>query len=239
MCDDTGRPRVEDVTGRPGLPAGGFSAWLRRTRRAQVEGGGVRVPCGECIACCTSSYFIHVGPGESGALRHVPKELLFPAPGLPRGNFVLGYDDQGRCPMLVEGRCSIYEQRPRTCRDYDCRVFPAAGIGAGDGDKELIDQRARRWRFSYPAGRDRREHLAVQAAARFLRERAGCFPAGVVPGNPAQLAVLAIKVFDVFIDDPDAPDHAGRERNDVEIAAAVVERLKRFEVGGPGRPAGP
>ena len=96
MCDDTGRPRVEDVTGRTGLPAGGFSAWLRRTRRAQVEGGGVRVPCGECIACCTSSYFIHVGPGESGALRHVPKELLFPAPGLPRGNFVLGYDDQGR-----------------------------------------------------------------------------------------------------------------------------------------------
>jgi uncharacterized protein len=239
MCDDTGRPDVEDDTGRPELPAGGFSDWLHRTRRAQLEGGGACVPCGECIACCTSSYFIHVGPGESRTLRHIPQELLFPAPGRPRGNVVLGYDEQGRCPMLVDGRCSIYEHRPRTCSDYDCRVFAAAGIQAGDGDKQLIDQRARRWRFSYPTERDRGEHLAVQAAAKFLRERAGSFPAGVVPGNPAQLAVLAIKVFDVFIEDPDAPDHAGRERSDVEIAAAVMERLRRFEAGGAGRPAGP
>jgi hypothetical protein len=148
MSDDTKLPEVGDVTKRQDLPAGGFSSWLRRTRSAQTGKGTANVPCGECIACCTSSYFIHIGPGESRTLSRIPKELLFPAPGLPKGHVLLGYDENGCCPMLVDGKCSIYEHRPQTCRGYDCRVFPAAGIEAGDSDKELINLRIRRWKFS-------------------------------------------------------------------------------------------
>ena len=85
---------------RQDLPAGGFSTWLRRTRDAQVDDTGADVPCGECIACCRSSYFIHVAPEEIQTLARIPGELLFPAAGLPKGNVVMGYDENGCCPML-------------------------------------------------------------------------------------------------------------------------------------------
>jgi Fe-S-cluster containining protein len=200
--------------------------------------GGADVPCGDCIACCTSSYFIHIGSGESRALGRIPKELLFPAPGLPKGNVLMGYDEQGRCPMLVDGKCSIYEDRPQTCRDYDCRVFTAAGIKAGESDKELIDRRVSQWRFSYPGAGDRREHAAVKAAAKFLREHADSLPDELVPHTPSQLAILAIKVYDAFegqapADREGQASGSGRVPADREIVAAVVEKVKQFEVSGP------
>ena len=139
----------------------------------------------------------------------------------------MGHDEQGRCPMLRDDRCSIYEHRPRTCRTYDCRVFAAAGI---DGDRDEITARTRRWRFDYPTDTDRAEHAAVQAAARFLRERAECFPGGAVPDIPAQVAIVAVKVYEVFLegDDPAAPGSKARcGASDAEIAQAVVEANAR------------
>ena len=234
MRDEPQRLEVEEVTERHDLPAGEFSAWLHQTRSAQIERGSANVPCGGCIACCTSSYFIHIAPEEAQTLARIPKELLFPAPGLPKGNVLLGYDEKGRCPMLVGGQCSIYEHRPQTCRSYDCRVFPAAGIEAGSSDKELINQRIRRWKFSHPAASDHQEHSAVQAAARFLREHADCFPGGMVPSNPTQLAVLAITVYDVFVNYPDALDSPGQAApTELEVAKAVVERKRQFEARRP------
>lgn len=205
-------------------------------RRAQLEKGSADVRCGDCVACCTSSYFIHIGPRESQTLSRIPKQLLFPAPGLPEGTVLLGYDEEGRCPMLVDGACSIYEHRPQTCRTYDCRVFRAAGIAAGGTDKRLIERRARRWRFSHPAESDRREHASVRAAATFLWAHADRFPDGVVPGNPAQLAVLAIKVCGLFVEDSDAPAEPGPAPSVDDVVVAVVEELRRFEAGGPVDP---
>ena len=213
------------MTGARDIPAGGFSAWLQRMRTALVERSGIEVPCGECTACCSSSHFIHIGRDEVQALARLPGELLFAAPGLPEGTMVLGYNEDGRCPMLVDGKCSIYEQRPLTCRTYDCRVFAAAGIAA---DHELIARRARRWKFSHPTAADRVEHAAVRAAARFVRERAACFPGGAAPDDPAQVAVLAVEVFDVFLGHGDAPGAGGRAASDAEVAKAVVEASERF-----------
>ena len=141
------------------LAAGAFSAWLSETRCAHAEGSGVDVPCGDCVACCTSSYFIHVSPDETAALAAIPAELLFPAPGRPDGTLLLGYDSEGRCPMLRDGRCSIYEQRPRTCRIYDCRVFAAAGL---DADRPAITARARRWEFDEASDDDRTRRAAAE-----------------------------------------------------------------------------
>ncbi len=143
------------------------------------------VPCGDCTACCTASQFVHVGPDEHDALTHIPPALLFPAPGLPRGHVLLGYDERGHCPMLVDGACSIYEHRPRVCRTYDCRVFPATGLVPDD--KPLITQRARRWRFSHPSGEDRRRHDAVRAEATLLLR---AHP----DATPTALAVAAVEL---------------------------------------------
>jgi Fe-S-cluster containining protein len=100
---------------------------------------------------------------------------------------LLGYDQRGHCPLLVDGACSIYEHRPRTCRTYDCRVFPASGVDQDEPGKEAIGERARRWRFDFPTERDRVEHEAVKAAARHVKEREG---AGA--STPTRIAVLAV-----------------------------------------------
>ena len=125
------------------LAAGDFSSWVLEMQAALRGERGSDVPCGGCTACCTSSQFVPIGPDETETLAHIPAELLFPAPRLPRGHVLLGYDERGHCPMLIDGGCSIYEHRPRTCRTYDCRVFPAAGVEVDDREKGLLAQRAR------------------------------------------------------------------------------------------------
>src|SRR3954462_9632098 len=147
---------VEITESDDGLDAGPFTAWLGEMTEALTGGRTSTVPCGSCTACCTSSQFIHIGPAETEALAHIPAGLLFPAPGRPKGHVLLGYDERGHCPMLVDGRCSIYAHRPRTCRASDCRIFAAAGldVDAEDEHKEAIARRARRWRFGFPTDDD-------------------------------------------------------------------------------------
>jgi Fe-S-cluster containining protein len=171
------------------LPAGSFPAWLSEMTRALRGEVSADVPCGTCSACCTSSQFVHITPDETDTLAHVPAALRFPAPGLPAGHVVLGYDDRGHCPMLVDGRCSIYDHRPRACRTYDCRVFAAADV---EPDAEAIAARVRQWRFSYPTPDDRARHEAVRAAA--ARLRAGDEPRApdVAPRNATELALRAL-----------------------------------------------
>src|SRR5262245_49610577 len=190
--------KVKEVPQEQAIPTDGFSFWLRRTRQAQRTEEGASVPCGECKACCTSFYFIHIRPDETETLAKIPQELLFAAPGLPKGNVVLGYDKNGHCPMFINNQCSIYEYRPQTCRKYDCRIFPATGLPAGS-DKPLISQQAGRWKFDFPTTQDHEHFLAVQAAAKFLREHTKDFPPGFIPNNPTQQAVVAIKVYEVFL----------------------------------------
>ncbi|MGI8809789.1 MAG: YkgJ family cysteine cluster protein [Acidimicrobiales bacterium] len=164
------------------------------------------VPCGSCTACCTSSQFVHISPDELDTLAHVPAELLFPAPRMPRGHVLLGYDHNGRCPMLIDGGCSIYEHRPRTCRTYDCRIFPAAEMEP-DGGQAAIAQQARRWRFDFPSEADRVRNEAVRAAARFVAERGEELPEEAVPTNATQRAVLAVRIHRAFLGRDDDTGH--------------------------------
>jgi Fe-S-cluster containining protein len=175
------------------LAAGDFSSWLAGMQAALAGTLDSDVPCGSCTACCTSSQFVHIGPDEKDALAHIPPALLFPAPGMPRGHVVLGYDERGHCPMLVDGRCSIYAHRPRTCRTYDCRIFPATGVQV---DKPLVSGQSARWRFESDGAAS-----AVRAAADFLEKHA---PA---PMSPTRRAVRAVEIHHLFLDgaepDPD------------------------------------
>lgn len=106
--------------------------WLTQLGRALTGDADMDVPCGGCVACCTSSQFVLVEPGDIAARAAIPAELLVQAPGLPGGHLLMGHDERGRCPMLIDGACSIYDERPRTCRTYDCRVFTASGVRPDD-----------------------------------------------------------------------------------------------------------
>jgi Fe-S-cluster containining protein len=177
------------------LPAGAFSAWLGGMRRALDGDAPSDVPCAGCTGCCRSSQFVHIGPDETDTLAHIPSELLFPAPRMPAGNVLLGYDENGHCPMLVDDRCSIYQHRPRTCRTYDCRVFPAAGLTLEGDEKQPIARRAGRWRFEFTDDDDRVRHGAVRAASAYLQTHADLLPGA----NATQKAVLAVRLHDAFL----------------------------------------
>jgi hypothetical protein len=181
------------------LEAGEFSAWLTDVQAAIGGQGESTVPCAGCTACCTSSQFVHIGPDERDTLTHIPAELLFPAPGLPPGHVVLGYDQRGHCPMLIDSRCSVYEHRPRACLTYDCRVFPATGVKLRGSRTSLIARRVRRWRFSFPHRSDAAEYEAVRSAGTFLVEHRDRLPDPARPLTETQLAVLAIEVHDLFL----------------------------------------
>ncbi len=222
------RTMTEDTTAH--LPAGDFSSWLRSFRNALLRESGMDVPCGDCIGCCSSHQFIHVRPDESRTLARIPKNLLAAAPGLPKGTMLMGYDRKGFCPMMKKGTCSIYEHRPLTCRIYDCRAFAAAGLVPGGENKTRIIEQVRCWKFGYPSVHDREEHEAVQAAAKFIRDHAPCFPGGRVPDDPGQLAILAIKAYTVFFSNDRGPGGAvGHAPTTADRAAAIVEACRQFD----------
>jgi Fe-S-cluster containining protein len=200
------------------LPAGDFSDWLRAMRKALAGEGGMDVACGDCVGCCTSSYYIKVRSKESRALAAIDPRHLDPEP-TAAGDRIMGFDSNGHCHLFANGGCSIYADRPDTCRTYDCRVFAAVGMPAGGDDKAVINERVARWRFDYPSESDRREQGAVRAAADYLRQHPVRFPNGRVPSRPSDIAVLAVKTYRVFLDPP---------ANDPEIVRAIIEANREF-----------
>jgi len=200
------------------LPAGNFSEWLRDMRAALGSSGGMDVACGDCRGCCTSHYYIKVRAHETRALERIGESRLEPGPPNDPESRLMGFRENGHCHMLVGRDCSIYQDRPETCRSYDCRVYAAAGIRAGD-DKHEINARVARWRFSYPSDVDREEQRAVTSAANFLRQHIVKFPGGHVPSRPSEIAVLAVKSYTVFLDPPGEDEDTGK---------AIIEATLEF-----------
>lgn len=210
----------------PPLSAGVFSEWLASFEGSLAGAAENVVPCGDCIACCSSSYFIHIKPTDIRALKAIPKELRFAAPGMPEGHSLLGHDRKGSCALLKEGRCSIYQARPGTCKAYDCRVFAAAGIAAGGREKQGVNLRVRQWTFEYTTLNDRAIHDAVRAAAKFISTRADAFPDGRAPDNPSQIAILAIQCRSLFLGSSTADLPA------TEIAHRIVAIARQAQNAG-------
>jgi Fe-S-cluster containining protein len=134
----------------------------------------------------------------------------------------MGYRDDGRCPMLTGSGCRIYADRPQTCRDYDCRLFAAAGIEAGGEEKRVINERIRAWRFRHAGEADRAAQAAIAAAAAFIRHHPQSF-AGAAPTAPTGIAVLAFKAHRVFL------DPAVESCDAAEIARQITEASRAFD----------
>ena len=180
--------------------AGDISAWLASTAAASRGDADADVDCDGCTGCCASSQFVHIGPDEAAALASVPGDLLFPAPGLPTGHVLMGYDERGRCPMLTDDGCSIYESRPATCRVFDCRVFAATGVEPDPG-QPLVAEVATRWEFTADGERQTTERAALGAAAAFV-ERQWDDPLFAPARHSATgHAVLAVEVYGEFLVD--------------------------------------
>ena len=205
----------------PARPAGSLGDWLA-AMSAVLKGQRVAdVPCDGCVGCCVSSYAIALRPEDSVALAAVPaRHLRLSGHG---GVALMGYRDDGTCPMLEAGRCSIYADRPQTCRDYDCRIYAATGL-LPDGQRPVIAERVREWRFDFPTGEELGQHAALQRAAGFIRKHAGLFPHAIRVQSAAAVAVLAVKVWPLFLkeegDGSDEPPPEEQVRRVLEAARA-------------------
>jgi uncharacterized protein len=178
--------------------AGPFSQWLRDMRAVLRDEQDADVPCGDCVGCCVSSYPIPLRPTDRVAQEQVPEQFLLPVPGQRPGHLLMGFREDGSCPFLSDRACSIYAERPRTCRDYDCRIYAAAGL-APAGDRPVIRNRVESWSFRYPTQQDRDEAVAVRRAAEFIGLHQQLFPAKMRAGSPTAAAVLAIKSYGLFL----------------------------------------
>jgi uncharacterized protein len=161
--------------------------------------------------------FRSIQPDETATLQRIPRALLFPAPGLPRGHMLMGYGDNGCCPMLVDNECSIYEDRPQTCRDYDCRVFTATAVAVDPAQVEIAN-RVKAWAFEYESEESREEQRVVKEAAAFLRKSTDLFPQGSIPSYPVQLAALAIRTYGLF-------SNTASGKSDAFIANAILRAV--------------
>lgn len=83
------------------------------------------VPCGTCTLCCEKlSPHLTTEEISSGlypiSLINPSPEQLMERPDL--GPIVALYrKKEGGCGMFIDGKCSIYEYRPKACRQFDCR----------------------------------------------------------------------------------------------------------------------
>ena len=213
------------------VSAGPFMPWLHAMRESLRTGSELDVPCGDCIGCCSSSYFIHVRPEDVDALANIPRKLLFAAPGMPKGHKVMGFSDAGLCPMLTERKCTIYGARPRTCRTYDCRAFAATGILAGDEGKRVINERVQAWVFEFADDAERQAFTELQALGRFIERHHPTFPAPVSTGNPTFIAMLALMAFGFRV--------ATIDENDPQALAQRVMQAREMFLEGSETPLTP
>ena len=178
--------------------AGPFSTWLGEIRGTLKEGKDAEVPRQSCTACCTSFQFIHIEPDEIGTLKAIPKQLLFDAPGAPAGYRVMGYTAVGHCPMFIESKCSIYENRPRTCRSYDCRIYSATDTAIDDPNRTEISKIVKSWQFSYESETDQKSKDQISLALNFIDAHNLDFNYPI-DNSPTLRALIAIEISNLFL----------------------------------------
>lgn len=75
------------------------------------------VPCGDCHACCVNLSPI-LTPQEFMTAKYMYTMLQSPEDAAP--TIAVPRDNTG-CFYLKSGKCSIYDDRPLACRQFDCR----------------------------------------------------------------------------------------------------------------------
>jgi Fe-S-cluster containining protein len=111
---------------------------IARSRRLRIAAVGAS-PCGACdAACCrqTATEFAVLLQTDVERQRFAPWAITLPIrddDGNLRHERVIAYRD-GRCPFLGEDhRCTIYEDRPLGCREFDCTRYYRTSPGRSHG----------------------------------------------------------------------------------------------------------
>lgn len=72
--------------------------------------------CGTCIVCCRWGNDIAIRPVLTSE-----EVKRFKCVSSQMGGFVLAATEEGNCIYVGPNGCTIYKDRPRQCRLFDCR----------------------------------------------------------------------------------------------------------------------
>jgi len=83
------------------------------------------VPCGTCTKCCEilAPYLTpeEVSSGKYPLSLTDPTDLMRTEQPEVGPTVTMFRNKNGGCGMFINNRCSIYEDRPFACRQFDCR----------------------------------------------------------------------------------------------------------------------
>lgn len=129
------------------------------------ETGGIDVPCHKgCVACC-KAFSVQLHPHEVGD--YPAKDLVLDKQKL----VAFKRQSDGACVYLVNNKCSIYERRPRGCREFDCRMYAWTNI-TPQGAPGLQDA-AKRWNLSADTFEDQILWHAIIGSTEYAHEHKG------------------------------------------------------------------
>ncbi len=104
------------------------------------------VPCGTCSLCCK----LHTPLTDDEYQNYDWADWWFMNPNGQKEykGKILWRQQNGDCIYLIDNRCTIYDRRPRACREFDCRETfkhsDRAGrkiaIKRGDMTKEIFER---------------------------------------------------------------------------------------------------
>jgi Fe-S-cluster containining protein len=85
------------------------------------------VPCGNCTKCCeVLTPFLTPDEVTSGlyplSLIQPDKNMILENPNVGPLVAMFKKTPTGGCFMFIDNKCSIYDHRPRSCRQFDCRT---------------------------------------------------------------------------------------------------------------------
>jgi hypothetical protein len=161
--DERDKQAAGDEPPLASLDAGRPAVWYAQRVITKTVTGEANVPCGTCTACCRTYNAVVLQPDE-------PTEGLKLVPGKRQ---LQKQADGMRCVhLMADGKCEVYERRPRACRDYDCRTWYFAGVmpPADDDKVEPLRRAIRRWRTHIETEDDALILYAMRRAAAALRQ---------------------------------------------------------------------
>ena len=181
--------------------------WLRKLKQQHSRSGSkaADVPCGDCNACC-HEMSVFLEPDEVERYRCVEE-----TDDAGTRRYRLERNDDDSCVYLDDqGACSIYDERPRLCRNFDCR--PLAYCGIRIGQKEKLNLGLAHWDLTPRSREDREVLLALDLSRRLFSDHE-------LQGD------VAAAMFFAMLDDA-RPLARARIKNDRAAEAQAEERLR-------------
>jgi len=135
--------------------------FMEKIRSVDCEGCDV-LPCKECGECCTRDVIMEMSEIELLKKNHkslFKKIKIVPnTDGVPGARLTFkgeGVEPSLPCVFLKDGLCSVYEHRPRICRDYGSKEYCKCGYA---GLETLPDEETRE-KLRYEAFRSNENYL--------------------------------------------------------------------------------